>query len=372
MIEGYNPDVNPKVSNKMSSPGAERRGDLTLKLIHARAPIRINDLGGWTDTWFAGEGRVLNLAVSPAVEVEVGVFKNKSGAKKRVTVHAENFAETFVMDPGKPRRDRHPLLQFTIASLPVPEDVILEISLFSPVPAGISTGTSAAVCVALLGALNALASKKYSWTEIARLAHRVETEKLKQQSGIQDQIAAAHGGISFIHMHCYPESAVRSVRVKSEIWNELDRRLCLIYLGKPHRSSAMHDYVIAELEAGGPQLQWIRKLAGIAQEAGKYLASGDFDSYGEAMVRNNECQRALYAGLVSKEADAVADIARRFKASGWKVNGAGGKGGSLTVLAGGDDVLRRRMVQKINALGKGIRIIPVSLSPRGLEAWEIK
>ncbi len=34
-------------------------------VIRATAPLRINDIGGWTDTWFSGEGKVLNMAMSP-------------------------------------------------------------------------------------------------------------------------------------------------------------------------------------------------------------------------------------------------------------------------------------------------------------------
>jgi len=343
-----------------------------LRLIHARAPLRINDIGGWTDTWFAGEGKVLNLAVSPAVEVEIKAFADKRGEERRVVVHAENYGETFAMNPEKPDRDRHPLLQFAVAGLPGPKDLFLEISLYSPVPAGISTGTSAAVCVALLGALSLLGTKKYSWAAIARLAHEVETDRLGQQSGIQDQIAAAHGGISFIRMPSYPDSRVRAVRPDERTWNELDRRLCLVYLGKPHVSSAMHDRVIAELEGGGPQLRLIRKLTEIAQQARDLLAAGELEGYGRSMIENHECQRALSPGLISKKADAVADIARRFKASGWKVNGAGGEGGSMTVLGGVDDALRRRMIREINGLSKGVRVIPAALSPAGLQAWEIK
>jgi D-glycero-alpha-D-manno-heptose-7-phosphate kinase len=342
-----------------------------VKVIHARAPIRVNDIGGWTDTWFAGEGKVLNLAVIPGVEVQIKVFENSRHERRRIIVHAENFRETFRMDPDEPSRDPHALLQFTIAGLPVAKEFRLEINLCSPVPAGISTGTSASVCVALLGGLNQLQAKKYGWAEIASLAHRVETEKLEQQSGIQDQICAAHGGVSFIHMRRYPESAVRKVRVEDRVWHELDRRLCLVYLGKPHRSSSMHDYVIAELEAGGSQLEYIRQLAGIAQEAKGYLAAGDFEAYGDAMIRNNECQRGLHSRLIAEEADAVAGLAKTWRAAGWKVNGAGGKGGSMTVLASEDDGLRRQMIQRINTLGKGIRIIPVSLSHAGLEAWEV-
>jgi len=347
----------------MSSEQAE-------KVVHAQAPIRMNDIGGWTDTWFAGEGKVLNVAVLPAVEVQVKVFPNRRRDKRRVVIHAENFQETFQFDPDRPGHEPHPLLQFTIASIPIPKDVRLEIRLCSPVPAGISTGTSAAVCVALLGALNQLRTKKYGWSEIASLAHRVETEKLKQQSGIQDQICAAHGGISFIHMRRYPESVVQKVWVEDRVWHELNRRLCLVYLGRPHRSSSMHEHVIAELEAGGPQRKYLERLTDIAQEAKKYLVAGDFAAYGQAMIRNNECQRALHSRLIAKEADTVGELARKLGAAGWKVNGAGGKGGSMSVLASGDDGLRRRMIEKFNALGKGIRVIPVSLCAEGLVAWE--
>ena len=343
-----------------------------LRLIHARAPLRVNDIGGWTDTWFAGEGKVLNLAVAPAVEVEIKAFPNKRGEKRRVIIHAENYGETFSMDPEKPAKDAHPLLQFAVASLPGPKDLFLEISLYSPVPAGISTGTSAAVCVALLGALGFLGSKRYSWAEIARLAHQVETERLGQQSGIQDQIAAAHGGITFIRMSAYPEAKVQAVRPDEKTWNELERRLSLVYLGKPHVSWAIHERVIAELAAGGPKLRPIRRMTEIAQQARDHLTSGDLESYGRSMIENHECQRALSAGLISKKADAAAAIARRFKASGWKVNGAGGEGGSMTVLGCADDLLRRQMIGEIEALGGGVRLLPVALSPTGLEAWEVK
>ncbi len=129
------------------------------RIIHARAPIRINDIGAWTDTWFAGRGRVLNVAVLPGVEVQIAVFRRRSKAGARVAVHAENFGETFRMDPDRPRREPHGLLQFAVGSLPPGPDLALEIRIHSSVPAGISTGTSAAVCVALLGALNALRTR---------------------------------------------------------------------------------------------------------------------------------------------------------------------------------------------------------------------
>jgi D-glycero-alpha-D-manno-heptose-7-phosphate kinase len=101
------------------------------------------------------------------------------------------------------------------------------------------------------------------------------------------------------------------------------------------------------------------------------LEAGDFVKYGRAMVLNNEGQRGLHPGLISRDADAVAAIARTHRAAGWKVNGAGGEGGSLTVLASADDADRRAMIRSIEGLGRGIRVIPTSLSRTGVEAWTV-
>lgn len=43
--------------------------DSPLYTLHAQAPIRICDIGGWTDTWFAKYGSIFNIAVSPYAQV---------------------------------------------------------------------------------------------------------------------------------------------------------------------------------------------------------------------------------------------------------------------------------------------------------------
>ncbi|MDD8026701.1 MAG: GHMP kinase [Acidobacteriota bacterium] len=342
-----------------------------LRIIHARAPIRINDLGGWTDTWFAGRGRVLNAAVEPAVEAQAKVYERTGRGEPRVTILASNYRQTIRVDPADAKPEPHGLLQFAVSALPPDPALRLEITLHSHVPAGISTGTSAAVTVALLGVLNALRPQPLAWTDLAGLAHKIETEKLGCQSGIQDQIAAARGGMSYIVMDEYPKARTTSVRLSANLRAELDRRLCLVYLGAPHRSSAIHEAVIAELERGGPQFAVLRELADLAGEARRALLAEDLDAYGRAMILNHEGQRRLGPGLVSTRADRAVAICRRHGAAGWKVNGAGGAGGSMTVLASPDDGCRRAMIAAVERLGGGVRIIPTRLSPLGVQAWDV-
>jgi len=340
-------------------------------IIHSRAPLRINDIGGWTDTWFAGEGRVLNLAVDPPVEVQLELSRNERLVADRAEVHAENFGEVFRFDPDNPRTSPHPLLQHTLAAIPVPRRFRIAVWIHSPVPPGISTGTSASVGVALLGAINRAVGGWRARLEIAALAHRVETQKLGRQSGIQDQICAACGGVSDIRIARYPRALVRRVRLRPDVWDELSRRLILVYLGRPHHSSALHERVIARLEAGGLRARPLEVLKELAELGRRALLAGDLEEYGRVMILNNEGQRALFRQLISPEADEVIRLARKWKAAGWKVNGAGGKGGSMTLLASADDELRRRLGRDLFLLRHGIRPLPVSLSPEGLRAWRL-
>jgi D-glycero-alpha-D-manno-heptose-7-phosphate kinase len=173
--------------------------DLPLRTINSVAPIRICDNGGWTDTWFAGQGTIFNIGVYPCVEVQVAIYLPSARAN-RIVLNAENYGERYAIVPGRPGYIHHPLLEAAVAELPPPEDIAIEISIHSEVPAGCSTGTSAAVCVALLGALDMLTSGRMSQHQIAYRAHRVEVERLGLQSGIQDQLCAAYGALNFIEM----------------------------------------------------------------------------------------------------------------------------------------------------------------------------
>ena len=168
-------------------------------------------------------------------------------------------------------------------------------------------------------------------------------------------------------MQNYPEADVTRLNLDQDLLKELGRRISLIYLGKSHSSSALHEEVIACLEKEGGKHQALTELLNQVEKGKAALLKGDLYAYGEAMTQNNECQRSLHAGLICEEADAVIDIAKGHGAAGWKVNGAGGKGGSLTLLGSEDEEQRHRMLEEIKALGRGIEPLPIVLSPTGLE-----
>lgn len=206
--------------------------------------------------------------------------------------------------------------------------------------------------------------------QVAYRAHRIETDLLKQQSGIQDQICAAYGGINFIEMFQYPHASVSQIHVPDAIWWELERRLALIFVGKAHHSSQVHEKVIRELENAGPTARQIETLRSTAEPSRDAVYAGDFYALGQAMIRNTEGQRELNAALVSADAQRIIEIARAHGALGWKVNGAGGDGGSLTLLCGDSSHAKRAMLREIQAESPLFQNVPIYLSRYGLRVWE--
>jgi D-glycero-alpha-D-manno-heptose-7-phosphate kinase len=334
--------------------------------IKATAPVRICDIGGWTDTWFAGHGAVFNIGVSPLVEVTVATAQQESD--DRVRLHLGNYNQTYTLNPDNIVYDKHPLIEASIDSLEIPAGISLDIEIFSKAPAGASIGTSAAVCVALLGALDALTPDRRTPQEIAVLAHNVETGKLGLQSGVQDQLCCAHGGINFIHIPSFPNAEVIPVNIDEPFRQELEKRLVLVYAGSPHNSSEVHQRVIADLgedASGDPRLMRLRNLAAEARDA---AAASDFQALAAVMNQNTQVQRELHPGLVGPAFERIIQVAGSFNAPGCKVNGAGGDGGSVTILGNGNADDMKHLLQSLTK--NGFQVVPLSLSPGGVRVWE--
>jgi D-glycero-alpha-D-manno-heptose-7-phosphate kinase len=325
-------------------------------VIEASAPVRICDNGGWTDTWFGGPGRVLNIAVTPRVEVSI----RTTGGPDPVVLDVDTFGDRYSIVPMAPRGARHPLLEAAIDAYPPPKELAVEVTVRSGVPAGCGTGTSAAVAVALLGGLAALRLEQRSPLDIAYTAHRLEVDILGVQSGIQDQLSAAFGGINYLEIEAYPEARVSPLPT----WEELSPRLTLVFLGRAHDSSAVHRQVIEDV--GSRRSGVFSRLRVAAVAARDAVLARDIDAFGQAMIANTEAQGSLHPGLVGVDARRVIEWAAAQGAIGWKVNGAGGDGGSVTILSTTQKT-KEALEDRLTVLDKRYRVLPIQISPVGLE-----
>ncbi|CAN5414922.1 hypothetical protein BH10ACT1_BH10ACT1_37820 [soil metagenome] len=315
----------------------------------ATAPVRVADVGGWTDTWFGSPGQVCHLAVGPGVVVEASFADAVAGpGLGPVRIVAPMLFEDYRCGPSPERGwqwpvpGRQPLLEQAVASVleevDLPAGRSVDLVVRSAVPAGASLGTSGSVVVAVLGALDSLFGRVRTSTEVARAAHAVETERVRRESGVQDQWAAAFGGCGLLAVGPYPDVRRESVELSAGTVAELGARLVTVVFG-PHDSSAVHAQVINDMVGcSGPEHEAaraaLRQLAALAPDAADALRTGDVDRWARVLTEATDTQRALHVELVGRAHAAAIDVARAHGAAGWKVNGAGGDGGSLTVVAG--------------------------------------
>lgn len=335
-------------------------------IVNAVAPIRVCDIGGWTDTWFSVFGAIFNIAVYPYAEVQIHCQTELcSGDQVGLTV--ENFGDTYSVNRQITTYTKHPLLEAAVDLMSLPEQMGIRINIYSDAPPGASTGTSAAVSVALIAALDALTVGRLTPHEVAQLAQFIETEKLGLQCGIQDQIASAYGGINFIDMHAYPKAVVSPVSVPNDIWWELERRLSVIYIGAPHSSSEIHKRVISGLGPNPEQDERLCRMRRLARKAKDAMFEGDWVTLGNVMNENTDVQRMLHPDLVCPGFEEVISIAVGYGALGCKVNGAGGDGGSITILSDGDMRRKRAMLRDLE---ERFTVLPIYLARQGLRVWK--
>lgn len=317
-------------------------------MIRVQVPVRVADVGGWTDTWFARSGAVCHLAVGPGVRVS-------AEEANRVHLDAPDVGAHYDFDasaaPGS-----HPLLeQAVLAALPPGAGARFRVR--SDVPPGGSLGTSAAVVVAIIRAASRLFELDRDPADEARLAHSVEVDRLGRESGVQDQWAAAFGGAGLLEVH-YPEATRTPIALPDPLVEELGARLVTVFVGE-HDSSAVHRSVIAAVHREGAShptaAAALDELAALARQSADRLGAGDLVGWGDALTAATEAQRRLQAGLVGPRHQALIELARRHGAWGWKVNGAGGSGGTLTVLTGS----RRAAREYAEAAGRLGRVLPL-------------
>jgi D-glycero-alpha-D-manno-heptose-7-phosphate kinase len=196
--------------------------------------------------------------------------------------------------------------------------------------------------------------------DVAHGAHRLEVEVQGLESGIQDQLSSAFGGINYLEIDSYPKATVR----RMPDWEELSDLLTLVFVGRAHDSSGVHRQVIDHLAAfDARELGRLRDAAVAARDA---VLARDLDAFGEAMIANTEGQQALHADLVGADARRIIGFAARQGAAGWKVNGAGGDGGSVTILSFSREA-KDALESGVGNVDPGYRVLPVEISSTGLD-----
>lgn len=211
----------------------------------------------------------------------------------------------------------HPYVSSAIKKLGSPE-VTIEIS--SDIPVGSGLGSSAAVTVATLAAINIEFGLGYGNEEVARMGHEIEKE-VQGAASPTDTFVSTFGGVVEI--------------LSRQRLNAID---CGVVIGNTNKGASPKKTAklvkqVAQLKEEYPDsINPIIKTIGSFSSHGKEMISGkNYSSLGKLMNVNHGLLDAL--GVCTMELSALVYAARSAGAYGAKLTGAGG-GGCMVALTG--------------------------------------
>ena len=338
-------------------------------IFHAKAPVRIDFAGGWSDVpdFADAEGGGVGGAVAnAAITLYARVECRAGGGGYRI--HAEDIGEHVLLQtPAAVIYDgKLDLHKAALNMLPVLGGV--EIITSSDVPAGSGLGASGSLDVALLQALLLCRGEEYDASEIAELGFLLETAELKLAGGRQDQYAAALGGFHEFLFGGGSGVEVRPIDVTEEAAADLANHLIVAYTGQSHFSSQTHDRVWKAYHEGSNEIaDAIRTMRDLVAPVRSALESGDWHGLA-GLIDENWTQQQRLDATISTEATRTIETAVR-DAGAWGIKAAGAGAGGCLIVAGPAE---RRAELGAAAQAAGGRLLEWSFDFRGVTGWQVE
>ena len=249
----------------------------------------------------------------------------------------------------------HPAVREGLAMLGYTDATGVEIHHQGDLPARTGVGSSSSFAVGLILALKALRGEAIGRHDLALAAIDLEQNRLRDNVGSQDQVAAAHGGLNVIDFDTDGTIRVTPVAADPARVRALEERMMMFYTGLSRMGSEVAADLVANIGAREAQLHRMRALV---DQATKVLHGGDLDDFGHLLDETWQLKRQLSALVSNDGIDAIYARARAAGALGGKLLGAGTAGFMLFYVPPG----RREAVQ--DAL-RDLLHVPVRLDTEG-------
>jgi D-glycero-alpha-D-manno-heptose-7-phosphate kinase len=312
--------------------------------------------------------RLAPCTVNTAVDLRtrVGLGPAPEGLVK---VTSRGFAEAaFALDVAP---FDHPLgLIFAVASYFDAGGVHIDIDSASPPRSALGGSSAAAVAlVAALAAARARLAGRRPPTRpaIVRLAHALEESVAGVPCGMQDQLAAAYGGVHAWFWTARVDGAAfkRRVVVGRRRHRALERRILLAYGGNPHSSRQINSRWVQQFLAGEHRERW-RRIAACVHAFAEALSHGRWGAAVEALNRESGLRVEMTPDVYDATGQRLVEAALA-AGCGARFTGAGG-GGCIWALGSEADIIRLRETWGgLLASVEGGRLLDFHIAPRGLE-----
>jgi D-glycero-alpha-D-manno-heptose-7-phosphate kinase len=290
----------------------------------SKTPFRLTFAGGGTDLpeFYRAHGPGACVAGAMDKGIYVMVVENFNADEIRVSYRVTEDAKHSIDEIA------HGSIREALRLLRIPSGV--QVITATQMPSrGTGIGSSSSCAVGVLHALHVFKGERVGPRQLAREAVRIEREILREPGGIQDQYAAAYGGLNLITVERDGTVSVHSLAIDHDALARLNEHLLLFFTGTERRSSDIHAEQTLGIE---DRLREYEAMRDLALATAKALERLDYAEVGRLMDENWSIKKRLADGISSPSIDRAYEAARSAGAWGGKILGAGG-GGFLFLLA---------------------------------------
>ena len=247
----------------------------------------------------------------------------------------------------------------------------VHIEIVSESPPRSALGGSSTAAVAVIGALSrALAGEGIpliSTEQIVLLAHAIEEAVAGISCGLQDQLAAAYGGV---HAWYWPGEPADPPFKRTEILAKQDHAtletlLLLAYCGVPHESRDINGKWIDQFVRGKARHLW-SEIVSCTNEFVQAMTAKDWAAAVRAMNKEVAIRRKMTPEVFDEIGVALVDKALAY-GCGARFAGSGG-GGCIWALGDAEDIRKLRPAwTDILSRREDARLLDARVAPNGLE-----
>jgi fucokinase len=320
--------------------------------LEARAPVRVDLAGGWTDTPPQAcelGGTVLNLAllldgkrpiaarIRRLEEPVIELIAEDLGVQRRLSSSADLRSGRGPMDPFAVHLAALRLIGLGSGTAPARELRLLgggiRLTTHSAVPKGSGLGTSSILGAAVLAVLHQAFGLDTTPKELCLGVLRLE-QLMGTGGGWQDQVGGLWGGAkisaSGLGIEQHPE--VTMLQLSPEVQRGLAERMILFYTGEPRLAKDVLQRVVGSYLLGRREaLSALLEMPALARRAAAALQQGDWFELGTCITRSAELNAGLEPTATNARLNSLLHKLRPL-VHGAKLAGAGG-GGFLFALA---------------------------------------
>lgn len=285
-------------------------------MIITQTPFRMSFFGGGTD--FEGfykehGGSVISTTFDKYCYVNIRKLPNYFEYKTHLTYSKNEYI-------NYNDEIEHPAIREAMNMLGI-QDIRLIYDADLPARSGL--GTSSSFAVGMLHAFHALRGEYTDKKQLANEAIYLERVLCKESGGIQDQIAAAFGGLNRINFYDGGYE-VLPIIISQERKNILNKNLMLFFTGFSRFSS---EIASSQEKVLDKKQQDLKEMLKLVNEAEKILVSQvNLSEFGRLLDYTWKLKRGITNKISNSDIDCLYDKAINAGATGGKLLGAGGGG----------------------------------------------